>query len=624
MPQRGEPQPRLPDNFQPVPSHQQGSAFWNEILHGIDGFGMLVEAHRAPMQSNRLLVGATDGELMMTDSQSNVLVLGPPRSSGKTTGLLIPQVLTWRGPLVSISTKPDVFTATAFTRRRQGEVWSFSPDGSDPLPGTRQLRWSPISDDWDGCQGRAELMIKASNMQSGQGGGSDRQNERFWNSRAADVLAVLLFYAGLTKRPMKWVVNVADAFNVQRDLIPMFEDLNRWGHTTPADILHGLLHGNPRTIPDVFGSASVILKPYRRQGALATTEDPNFDMAKFVVGEPNEPNWFLVNGHPMNMYGLVSEVTNGYGTTIKLNWRKMEFQRGRYPTIYISIAEEKLAQCAPLVIGMLGDLQRQIYDQHRIDELQGTGQDRPPTLWAIDELASVPFPNLPALLRDSASQKLQLYTCLQDLGQTAKWGDEGKSLQTLFNVIAVCPGIRNIQTLEDLSKLVGNFQQEVWGGSYGGQHNTWQASVSHQRIPRLAPDDIFRGNPYDPDAALVFSGRGWQWTTLQFHWRTWPWPALHYDDVFNFLHGDPALWTEGLPFPQLVRNGDYSHLAAIAPNLPQHLYLHYQGYMENQAEWRATLARAHQEALAEDQERTLAAADTEPLNVVALRPKGAQ
>ena len=47
----------------------------------------------------------------MPNAQHSVLVLGPPRS-GKTSGLLIPNVLSAEGAVVTTSTKPDVLDAT--------------------------------------------------------------------------------------------------------------------------------------------------------------------------------------------------------------------------------------------------------------------------------------------------------------------------------------------------------------------------------------------------------------------------------------------------------------------------------------------------------------------------------
>ena len=49
--------------------------------------------------------------------EHSVMILGPPRS-GKTTALIIPNVLASSGPVVSTSTKPDVLDATVAARSR--------------------------------------------------------------------------------------------------------------------------------------------------------------------------------------------------------------------------------------------------------------------------------------------------------------------------------------------------------------------------------------------------------------------------------------------------------------------------------------------------------------------------
>jgi len=63
---------------------------------------------------NKLIMGSNgaDGMLVTTAARRNMLVLGPPRSA-KTAGVLIPSILSYRGPVVSPSTKDDVSRATA-------------------------------------------------------------------------------------------------------------------------------------------------------------------------------------------------------------------------------------------------------------------------------------------------------------------------------------------------------------------------------------------------------------------------------------------------------------------------------------------------------------------------------
>ena len=77
--------------------------------------------------------------------QIAVLVLGPPLS-GKTRGVIIPNVAAWGGAVLVTSTRRDVLDATAAWRAQMGTVWAFDPLGAvGPLPpGARRLVWSPL------------------------------------------------------------------------------------------------------------------------------------------------------------------------------------------------------------------------------------------------------------------------------------------------------------------------------------------------------------------------------------------------------------------------------------------------------------------------------------------------
>ena len=68
--------------------------------------------------AGRIYLGAgTEGPVWAPAEQS-VLALGPPRS-GKTSSLVVPNILAAPGPVVSTSTKPDVLTATVPSRNQQ-------------------------------------------------------------------------------------------------------------------------------------------------------------------------------------------------------------------------------------------------------------------------------------------------------------------------------------------------------------------------------------------------------------------------------------------------------------------------------------------------------------------------
>ena len=84
-----------------------------------------------------------DGWCFVKPEQS-VMILGPPRS-GKTSSLIIPNIMASNGPVVSTSTKSDVLDATVGARSRLGTCYVFDPTESmERNAGTVPLQWSPL------------------------------------------------------------------------------------------------------------------------------------------------------------------------------------------------------------------------------------------------------------------------------------------------------------------------------------------------------------------------------------------------------------------------------------------------------------------------------------------------
>ncbi len=103
----------------------------------------LREVHRFAQHS--IYVGHGRNGWMWAGSQRSTLVLGPPRS-GKTSSLVIPNILLSGGAVVSTSTKPDVMLATAPSRSRDGWAFLYDPSGEIDCPATvERVGWSPLT-----------------------------------------------------------------------------------------------------------------------------------------------------------------------------------------------------------------------------------------------------------------------------------------------------------------------------------------------------------------------------------------------------------------------------------------------------------------------------------------------
>ena len=74
-----------------------------------------------PGRDGIFLLGQHGRRPLVTQPETSVLVIGPTRS-GKTAGLVIPNLLDWEGPAIATSTKSELVDITAGRRQSMGPV----------------------------------------------------------------------------------------------------------------------------------------------------------------------------------------------------------------------------------------------------------------------------------------------------------------------------------------------------------------------------------------------------------------------------------------------------------------------------------------------------------------------
>ena len=379
--------------------------------------------------------------------QRSTLVLGPSRS-GKTSSLVIPNLLIAQGPVVSTSTKPDVMEATAPERCRRGWAFLFDPSGEIECPkSVAPVGWSPLTTacSWDAAVHTADAMVNASRLSGGSVARSS--GDQHWTERASALLSPLLHAAALENLPVRAVLRWIDRHDGATALKILSQTVGE--DATATDLLAGIVGTDAREQSGIWSTASGVLAAYRSEAALASTELPPLDVA--------------------------------------------EFSRGAN-TMYICSAGRRQAQFAPLVVAAIGDVRDATYERER------AGEHSAPTLLALDEVANIaPIPDLPAMLSEGAGQGLLVLACLQDLSQArGRWGSAADGFLTLFGTTVVFPGIADVATLRDLSALAGDHEvaSTTLGHSVGDRGRIRpSSSVSTVRVPRLPVDVISRGSP---------------------------------------------------------------------------------------------------------------------------------
>jgi type IV secretion system protein VirD4 len=438
-----------------------------------------IRAGRAGMYMGRL---AMQPDWVTARPDAALLVLGPPRK-GKTSGLVIPNVLAWPGPVISTSVKPDVLEATVTTRSQLGRCWLFDPAGTSTLPRTanlgyaeialpevERLRWSPAvgCESWDVAHRIAARLVRVAKTAKSLSEGA------FWSERSAALLAPLLHAAALDGRGIRavaeWVRRraAADATDILR------EHTSDVGAEIAADTLHGILSGNDRELMSHWSTADSALSAYRSAAALASADEVNF-----------EPRTF----------------------------------HNTHDTIYITAAGAAQEDVAPIIVAFLEELREATF--------AADPRSHARVLWALDEIANIaPIPDLPKIASQAGGQGIALMACMQDLTQARQlWEQQADGLLTLFQEKVVFGGIADTDTLERMSLLVGEQDVTVDStsesqGQFGPMRSVQQSKQRRRRLPVSAI-----GSQMD-DTALAFHGAQFEHVIVFPYFRWTPWREL--------------------------------------------------------------------------------------------------
>lgn len=421
-----------------------------------------------------IYLGIGQGGWAWAGPERSTLVLGPSRS-GKTSAIVIPNVLAAPGAVVSTSTKPDVLRLTGRARSDTGWTLLLDPSGSiEPLDGVVRIGWSPLNaaHDWDGALSIADAMVHA-NRRGNRG--ARASGDDHWTERATSLLAPILHGAALERLSMRDVLSWVD----RHDGAPALRALSERGADQVAtDVLAGLLATDEREQSGIWSTASGVLAAYRSSSALASTEPPYLDPAGFCEGAN---------------------------------------------TLFVCATGRQQQLLAPLIVGLLTEIRDAAYERAR----QTTPV--PPVLFALDEVANIaPLPDLPSIVSEGAGQGLLTLACLQDLSQArSRWGSEAEGFLSLFGTTVVLPGIADMATLDALSTLSGDVELPSHTlGVTQGTNGRLLGSVSTSTVlrRRLPSDVIARGTP---GAALALDGRRRMgWVGLTPAYRDPPWREL--------------------------------------------------------------------------------------------------
>ncbi len=398
-----------------------------------------------------------DGDAI-SGAQRSVLVLGPSRS-GKTSSLIIPNLLMTTRSCVITSTKDDVISHMARTRR-DGATLLYDPSGTITTPpGVHRIGYSPVhqSRTWDGAVLATRSLLDVARRSRAERG------DDHWSERAGALVAPLLHAAALADDSLGALATRVDARSADTALAMLTE---RYGPAHPSTaLLSGVLATEERERSGIWSTASGLFAGMRTDAARAAARGAPLDVDAFLEG-PHQ--------------------------------------------LHVVSPSRHQALTTPLVVGLIEQVVHATYDR------AATGAR---LLLALDELANVaPLPRLAGIVSEGGGQGVVTLACLQDLSQArARWGTTADGFLSLFPTTVVLPGIADRATLELLHHLAGRTLVPTASVQRGARGRTVGSSTTWVERDRASLADLAQGRAgyalgLDADKTL-------HWIALTPAWR---------------------------------------------------------------------------------------------------------
>ncbi|WP_278236926.1 type IV secretory system conjugative DNA transfer family protein [Isoptericola sp. AK164] len=359
-----------------------------------------------------------------------------PRT-GKTTSRAVPAILEAPGSVLVTSNKRDVVDATRDVRAAAGPVWVFDPQAIAREEPT--WWWNPLSYVTD--------EVRAAKLAEHFASGSrdpGAKTDAYFDPAGQDLLAGLLLAAALDSRPItdvySWLTRPTDETAV--------DILREHGFTLTSDQVAGVVAAPDKQRGGVFGTA--------QQMASCLT---NRQVARWVT--PNGP----ADDRPQ--------------------LRPEDFVGAEGGTLY-SLSKEGRGTAGPLVTALTVAV---VEAAEELAAASAGGRLATPLLGVLDEAANVcRWRELPNLYSHYGSRGIVLMTILQSWSQGVEvWGESGmKKLWSASNVKVYGGGVSETVFLEDLSRMIGDYDRLQSSTSSGRGHRTVSQQLHRERILDVA------------------------------------------------------------------------------------------------------------------------------------------
>ncbi|MBV8194559.1 MAG: type IV secretory system conjugative DNA transfer family protein [Candidatus Dormibacteraeota bacterium] len=411
----------------------------------------------------RFVIGSTGRHLLATERETSTLIVGPTRS-GKTTSLVVPNLLEWHGPAIVTSTKNELLEITAAHRQTLGPVHVYDPTGELADSGYQTVTWSPLI----GCQDLDRAWMVAAWLCAGLQQGSSRGDNDWihWAESGKLLIAPLLFAAACSGRTIVDVHAWIHGFDLVTPMT-LLEDLE-------ADASHPSAHDAARAVSMM---TAIDQRPERERGTVFSTV--------------------------MRIFNVFNErAVAGSAATSRFEPRAFLERRG---TLYLCTPRLAPERIASLFVGILMTV---VTEAYLVAERSPRGRLAHELGLFLDELANViPIDELPSLASQGAGRGVLLMSIVQDISQLrARYGnDRAHSILNNHACKVVLPGVSDPETVDLMSRLLGRSSftdvQVSRGGdgkisrSYSVRHDSLASPDALRQLDALSAVVLYRGRP---------------------------------------------------------------------------------------------------------------------------------
>lgn len=397
---------------------------------------------------HRLVAGRSKatGRCLAGEDCVSAVMFGP-NGSGKTVGLIIPNVLEWQGSVVMTTAKPQDLAPVMAARAALGPVWVIAPGGA---PGIETSAWSPVdyASNADAADRMAEWLVDSSGM-------TDDPRSRPWNAQARKYLKGLLLAASLSGRGIDGFVEWAYDGELARDQVEQV--LAEHGHVEVLREYRSTWRIHEEGKGSVMFTAFGLADTYNRPTVRDSCSHSDFGASDLFASRP--------------------------------------------ATLLMVTPQSEVDRFTPYFTALISSL------VHAAEEeaARSGGPVSPRLLLALDEAGNVfRYPRLPHLLTTARGNGVQLLLAYHDLAQIEHlFGGRNVARTVVSNakMRVLLPGVGDVETLRYFSDLLGHTRVSL-GSSQTGPDGRRSRSSSEQR-ESLAPLHVLQQLP-DGEAVVLY------------------------------------------------------------------------------------------------------------------------